>query len=407
MKNKTKKLSVERLGNVEKLLDQYVNDGKIAGYNCLVSQHLEEVAYFQNGMKDEERANPIDRNTLFRIYSMTKPLTSVAMMQLFEQGLFLLDDPVHHYIPEWRNLKVFKSGDADNYEVCDPERPMTIRDLFLHTAGLTYGFQESHAVDEIYRRKGITSQGSNETLGDMAAKLVDVPLLFSPGSQWNYSIATDVLGYLVEIISGQSLDAYLQEHILTPLGMSDTSFSVKPGQEKRFSACYLYLPSKTEGSKQFRLEDDPRYSRYLETPALLSGGGGLVSSIDDYYAFCKMLLNKGELNGVRILGSKTIEFMARNHLPLDKDLAGMGQPRFSETNYAGVGFGLGFSVIMNAAQSGVLCSEGEIAWGGMASTSFWVDPVEEIIVVFMTQLIPSSCYPIRSQLHATVYQALV
>lgn len=407
MKNKTKKLSRERLGKVEKLLDRYLDEGKIPGYSCLVSQGLQEVAYYQNGLKDVERTVPIDRNTVFRIYSMTKPLTSVAMMQLFEEGLFLLDDPVHRYIPDWLNLKVFESGDAENFQVSDPDRPMTIRDLFLHTAGLTYGFQEAHPVDEIYRREGISSQGSADTLESMAAKLVDIPLQFSPGLQWNYSIATDVLGHLVEIISGQSLEDYLQEHILTPLGMRDTGFSVKPGQEKRFAACYLYSPCEVEVGQYYRLEDDPQCSRYLKKPSLLSGGGGLVSTIDDYYCFCKMLLNKGELNGVRILGSKTVEFMARNHLPLDKDLAEMGQSRFSETNYNGVGFGLGFSVIMNAAQLGVLCSEGEIAWGGMASTCFWIDPVEEIIVVFMTQLIPSGCYPIRSQLHATVYQALV
>ena len=406
MENKTKKLSVKRLNNVEKLLDRYVSEGKIPGYNCLISQHNNEVVYFQNGLKNAERSKPIDRSTVFRIYSMTKPLTSVALMQLYEQGLFLLDDPVHRYIPEWKNLKVFKSGDATNFEVCDPDRPMTIKDLLLHTSGLTYGFQRSHAVDEIYRREGISSLIEGATLKTMADQLVDIPLQFSPGSEWNYSIATDVLGYLIEILSGQSLDAYFQEHILTPLGMTDTGFSVKPDQAARFAACYTYLREANERGTYYDLEDDPQTSRYLETPTLLSGGGGLVSSIDDYYIFTKMLLNKGEYKGVRILGSKTVEYMSRNHLPQDKDLSEMGQSRFSETNYGGVGFGLGFSVVMNAAQSGVMSSEGEIAWGGMASTCFWVDPEEDIIVIFMTQLIPSGCYPIRGQLHAAVYQAL-
>jgi len=403
---KPKKLVVDRLNNVEKLLDRYVSEGKIPGYNCLISQHSEEVAYFQNGLKDVERSKPIDRSTLFRIYSMTKPLCNVALMQLYEQGLFLLDDPVHRYIPQWKNLKVFKSGDASDFEVCDPDRPMTIKDLCLHTAGLTYGFQQSHPVDEIYRREGISSQAQGATLKTMADQLADIPLQFSPGTQWNYSVATDALGYLIEIISGQSLDVYFQEHILTPLGMTDTSFSVPPDQVSRFAACYLFSGSVNESGTYYDLEDDPQTSDYLEVPTLFSGGGGLVSSIDDYYVFTKMLLNKGEYNGVRILGSKTVEYMSRNHLPLDKDLAAMGQPRFSETNYNGVGFGLGFSVIMNAAQTGVMCSEGAIAWGGMASTCFWVDPEEDIIVIFMTQLIPSGCYPIRGQLHAAVYQAL-
>ena len=406
MKTERKTLAVDRLNNVEKLLDRYVAEGKIPGYNCLVSQGFEEIAYFQNGLKDVARSKPIDRSTLFRIYSMTKPMTSVALMQLFEQGLFLLDDPVQRFIPEWKKLKVFKSGDADHYEVSDPGRRMTIKDLLTHTSGLTYGFQESHPVDAIYRRDNISSLNEGATLKSMADQLADIPLQFSPGERWNYSVSTDVLGYLIEIISGQALDDYFQEHILTPLGMSDTSFYVKPDQASRFAACYLHSRSVNDAGTYYHLEDDPQNSRYLKKPTLLSGGGGLVSSIDDYYVFTKMLLNKGEYNGVRILGSKTVEFMARNHLPLDKDLAAMGQSRFTETNYSGVGFGLGFSVIMNSAQAGSLCSEGSIAWGGMASTAFWIDPEEEIIVIFMTQVIPSGCYPIRGQLHSAVYQAL-
>jgi CubicO group peptidase (beta-lactamase class C family) len=388
------------------MLDRYVAEGKLPGYNCLISQNFEEVAYFQNGLKDVEQSKPMDRNTVFRIYSMTKPLTSVAIMQLYEQGLFLLDDPVHRYIPEWRNLKVFKSGNAEEYEVSSPERVMTIKDLLLHTSGLTYGFQESHPVDEIYRREGISSLTNGETLKDMAQQLIDIPLQFSPGSEWNYSISTDVLGYLVEIISGQSLDVYFQENILTPSGMSDTGFSVQPNQKQQFAACYDYLRKSDENGIRYKLQDDPKTSCYLEKPSLLSGGGGLVSTIDDYYIFTKMLLGKGEYKGVRILGSKTIEYMSRNHLPKDQDLASLGRSRFTESGFNGVGFGLGFSVVMNAAQSGVLCSDGELAWGGMASTCFWVDPEEEITVIFMTQLIPSGCYPVRNQLRAAVYQAL-
>ena len=406
MKRQIKKLSIDRLSRVEALLDGYLSEQKIAGYNCLISQHAEELAYFQNGLKDVARSKPIDRSTVFRIYSMTKPITSVAMMQLYEQGLFQLDDPVHHYIPEWKDLEVFEAGDATNYTVSSAKQPMTIKDLFRHTAGLTYGFQHAHPVDEMYRNQGISSLVEGETLASMAKKMADIPLQFSPGTQWNYSVATDVLGYLVEIISGQPLDVYFQEHIFTPLGMHDTGFHIKPDQESRFAACYEYKPNSNEVGTHYGLQDDPEGSRYLKRPSLLSGGGGLVSTIDDYYIFCKALLNKGEYRGVRILGSKTVDFMARNHLPLNQDLAQMSQSRFNEAKSHGVGFGLGFSVVMDAAQSSVLCSEGEIAWGGMASTYFWIDFAEEIIVIFMTQLIPSGCYPIRNQLCATVYQAL-
>jgi CubicO group peptidase (beta-lactamase class C family) len=406
LKGNRKKLSIERLNRVETMLDRYVTEGKLPGYNCLISQNFEEVAYFQNGLKDVEQTKPMDRNTVFRIYSMTKPLTSIAIMQLYEQGLCLLDDPVHRYIPEWRNLKVFISGDASDFEVTKPDRAMTIKDLLLHTSGLTYGFQESHPVDQMYRNEDISSLVQGATLAGMAEQLVDIPLQFSPGTQWNYSVSTDVLGYLVEIISGQSLDAYLQDNILTPLAMNDTGFSVRPDQQQQFAACYDYLIKADENGHRYRLSDDPKTSRYLEKPTLLSGGGGLVSTIDDYYIFTKMLLGKGEYNGVRVLGSKTIEYMSRNHLPQNNDLAAIGRSRFTESGFNGVGFGLGFSVVMNAAQSGVLCSDGELAWGGMASTCFWVDPEEAITVIFMTQLIPSGCYPVRNQLRAAVYQAL-
>jgi len=406
MQAEPKKLSIARLSKVEALLDRYVDEGKIPGYNCLISQHCEEVAYFQNGLQEIERPKPIDRNTLFRIYSMSKPITSVALMQLYEQGLFLLDDPVHDYIPEWKDLKVFKSGDATDFETVDTARAMTIKDLFRHTSGLTYGFQNSHPVDEIYRREGISNFTDGATLQGMSEQLIDIPLQFSPGAQWNYSISTDVLGYLIEIISGQRLDTYLETHILKPLGMSDTGFSVPPDQHSRFAACYNYLKHADENGRRYELQDDPKHSRYLKMPSLLSGGGGLVSSIDDYYIFTKMLLGRGEYNGVRILGSKTVEYMSRNHLPDDKDIAAMAPSRFAESGHSGVGFGLGFSVVMNAAQSGVLCSDGELAWGGMASTCFWVDPEEAITVIFMTQLIPSGCYPVRDQLRAAVYQAL-
>ncbi len=377
-------------------LNRYVDDGKLPGYLVMVARRG-KVAYLNHyGLSDVERQKPVGEETIFRIYSMTKPITSVALLQLYEKGLFQLDNPVSRFIPAFKDLMVYVGGDADNFYVTDPRREMTIRDLFTHTAGLTYANRGEHALNELYRRRGV-DKGS---LQDMIDALAGLPLQFQPGTEWNYSVATDVLGYLIEVISGQTLDAYFAEHILGPLGMVDTAFTVPADKVDRFAANYEYA----EGG--FRLLDDPASSAYLQPPLRRSGGGGLVSTCADYLRFAQMLLNKGTLDGVRILGRKTVELMTANHMPNNGDLSSMGMPVFSETPYAGIGFGLGVSVMLNPATAQILGSPGEFAWGGAASTAFWVDPVEEQIVIFLTQLMPSSSYPIRRELRVLTYGAI-
>lgn len=395
--------SEQRLEIIQAFVERYVEDGKLPGYLCMVSRHGAEAYFLAHGSMDVERSKPMARDTIFRLYSMTKPITSVALMMLYEQGRFQLDDPVARYIPAWKDLKVFTSGDESAFEVSDLARAMTIKDLFTHTSGLTYGFMNSHPVDAMYRANKIGGMVVGGTLQDMVAKLADIPLQFTPGSQWNYSVATDVLGYLVQLFSDQDLDAYVAQRIAGPLGMTDTGFMVPADKVDRFSACY----ERVTKNDTFQLQDDPEQSSYLHRPTFFSGGGGMVSTLDDYHRFTKMLLGRGELAGVRLLGRKTVAYMTTNHMPGGRDLAAMGQPVFSETSYEGIGFGLGFSVVVDPAAANVLDSIGEFAWGGAASTYFWVDPVEELIVIFMTQLLPSSSYPIRRQLKTLVYQALV
>jgi len=393
--------SLDRLERLTRFVDQnYIQPGKIPGAVALVARHGQVVWHSVQGLRDVERQLPMERDTVFRIYSMTKPVTSIAMMQLYEQGRFLLNDPVHKYIPSWRNLQVYKSGSYPDFVTEPPATAMTIRDLLAHTSGLTYGFTERTPVDAAYRKLKLDGS-SILTMDKLVDRLAGLPLEFSPGTAWNYSVSTDVLGYLVQLLSGQPLDEYLQKHIFEPLGMTETGFQVRPDQQARFAACYQYQPGNT-----MKLQDDPQRSRYLKPPRFLSGGGGLVSTVDDYFRFAQALCQGGEFNGQRIIGRKTLEFMRLNHLPDGKDLPALSIGGFSETPYAGSGFGLGFSVKTDVARSATIGSEGEFGWGGLASTSFFVDPVEDIVVIFMTQLMPSSSYPLRQELRALVYGAL-
>ena len=395
-------LSINALDRLTRHFDErYIQPGKLPGAVTLVARRGKVVWSQAQGFMDVERSRPMQRDTLFRIYSMTKPVTSIAMMQLYEQGKFLLNDPVHKYIPSWRNLRVYKSGSYPNFETEPVAKAMTIRDLMTHTSGLTYGFTERTEVDAAYRKLKLDGS-SILTLGKLVNRLAELPLEFSPGTAWNYSVSTDVLGYLVEQLSGQSLDDYFDEHIFQPLGMTDTGFHVRADQQHRFSACYLYQPGDT-----MKLQDDPERSKYLKPPRFLSGGGGLVSTVDDYHKFAQALCQGGEFQGQRIIGRKTLEFMRRNHLPGNQDLPALSVGGFSETPYQGSGFGLGFSVKTDVAASHTVGTEGEFGWGGLASTSFFVDPQEELVVIFMTQLMPSSSYPIRQELRALVYGAMV
>ncbi|MFL1482630.1 serine hydrolase domain-containing protein [Marinobacter sp. LN3S78] len=395
-------LSLDRLENISRHLDEnYIRPGKLPGAVTLVARKGEVAWVNAQGMMDVERNKPARRDTLFRIYSMTKPVTSIAMMQLYEQGRFLLDDPVHKYIPSWKHLGVYDSGIYPNFVTRPAITTMTIRDLFTHMSGLTYGFLFRSNVDAAYRALKLDG-GKDLTLDRLVEHLAEMPLEFDPGTAWNYSVATDVLGYLVQKLSGQPLDDYFREHIFGPLGMSDTGFRVRDDQVDRFAACYLYQPGDT-----MKLQDDPETSRYRQPASFLSGGAGLVSTVDDYFRFAQALCQGGALDGQRIIGRKTLEFMRTNHLPDNQDLPDLSIGAFSETPYEGNGFGLGFSVKTDVAKSRTNGSVGEYGWGGLASTNFFVDPAEEMVMVFMTQLIPSSSYPIREELRAMINGALV
>lgn len=393
-------MSENRLKRIADHMDAYVEDGRLPCAVCLVNRRGRETFFHSVGKSDVENDRNVQRDTVFRIYSMSKPVTSVALMMLYERGKFQLDDPVSKFVPSWKNLRVYESGEGDNVKTRPAKTPMTIKHLLTHTAGLTYGFMSNHPIDVLYRQRGVQGGGSH-TLEGMIERLSEVPLLYDPGSLWRYSFATDVCGYLVQLFSDCDLDEFVKEEICSPLGLEDTDFHVRGESADRLAACYQHA------SDGFELQDATEGSRYLQRPTFLSGGGGMVSTIDEYQRFAQMLLNKGEFQGVRLLGRKTVEYMASNHLPGNVDLAGMGQPVFSETSFEGIGFGLGFSVVIDPAAASVLDSVGEFAWGGAASTYFWIDPVEHLTVVFMTQLLPSSTWPIRRELKTLVYQSLV
>lgn len=395
-------MDLSRLDRLSDHLEQhYLASGKLPCAATLVARRGQIVWQQTQGLMDVERARPLTEDTLYRIYSMTKPVTSVALMQLYEQGRFLLDDPVHKYIPSWENLQVYQSGVHPNFVTRVCARPMTIRDLLTHQSGLTYGFSNRTNVDAAYRQLRLDGH-SGLTLEQLVDELSRLPLEFSPGTAWNYSLATDVCGYLVQVLSGLPLDEYFQQHIFQPLGMQDTFFTVPAGKLSRFAACYQY-----QSGDRFRLQDDPQDSHFARPHGYLSGGGGLISTIGDYYRFAQALANGGVLDGARIIGRKTLEFMRLNHLPGNTDLPSLTVGGFSETPYEGSGFGLGFAVKNDIAKSQTIGSLGEYGWGGMAGTAFFIDPVEELVVIFMTQLMPSSSYAIRQELRALVYAALV
>jgi CubicO group peptidase (beta-lactamase class C family) len=377
-----------------------VEPGKIAGALTLVARRGRVAFLSPLGHSDRDRDAPMQTDTIFRIYSMTKPITSVALMMLYERAAFQLTDPVHKWLPEWKNLRVFQYGNHPNFVTEPMKRPMTVRDLLTHQSGLSYGIMERTNVDAAYRKLGVSS--GKGTLAEMTKTLASLPLEFSPGDAWAYSVATDVVGHLVELISGRSFDTYLREEIFEPLGMVDTGFTVPEQKLSRFAACYA-----RNAEKKLVLLDDPRNSPFGRPRTFFGGGSGLVSTAADYLRFAEMLRRGGELDGVRLLGPRTVQFMTSNHLPDGKDLAALAVGSFSETRYDGVGFGLGVSVTLDPVRAQVPSSPGEYGWGGMASTAFWVDPREELTVVFMTQLLPSTIYGFRTQLKQLVYAAIV
>ena len=390
--------SSDRLERIADVTHSYVDEGKLAGTSVLVARRGEVVYRDNYGMADLENDRKISDDTIFRIYSMTKPIASLALMQLVEQGKVLLSNPVSRYIPSFKDARVFVSGTPDDYKTEPPRRPVSVHDILTHMSGLSTGFQGG-VTGEIYRKAGLGFGFRDLTLEDYCDLLGSLPLAYHPGERWLYSSATDVVGRVVEVVSGQTLGEYLQQHIFEPLRMTDTAFWVPEDKIDRLAQCYQRQDRKLAVFK----------TRYDKPPKLESGAGGLASTLDDYNRFASALVQGGELDGNRVIGRKTLEYMTLNHLPGGVDLQAhaFSEGDASETAMPGVGFGLGFGVVIDPPANLSLASKGEYMWGGAASTAFWVDPVEEISVVFMTQLFPSATYPIRPQLRWVVNQALV
>jgi CubicO group peptidase (beta-lactamase class C family) len=392
-----------RLARIDAFLqEQYIATGRLKNAQLLVAREGQPVHFAQFGsLRDDGAA--MREDALFRIASMTKPITSIAFMQLVEQCKVALDDPVARVLPEFAELGAYAGGGgALPFAPMRRGKPMRFVDLMTHMSGLTYGFQNRSSVDAAYRAAELDLARGHLDSDAYIAALARIPLESEPGSQWNYSVSTDVLGVAVERLSGMRLGDYFQQHIFAPLGMTDTGFRVAEGQGDRLADAYGYHPGKGP-----RLVDRAAESKLLAEGGFDSGGGGLIGTIADYHRFCTMLLNKGELDGARIVAPKTLDLMTANHLPGGADLTQMSQSLFSEANNAGSGFGLGFAVVIDPAKTLMPASKGEFYWGGAYSTAFFVDPVERITCVFMTQLYPSSTYPIRRQLRTLIYSALV
>ena len=386
--------SSERLLRINSLMNRYVESGKLAGMVTCVAQHSQVVHNEIFGYQNLETKTPMSKDSIFRIYSMTKPITSVALMMLYEEALFNLTDTVSQYIPAFKDVKVW--GASGSLET--PTRPVTVQDLLRHTAGLSYGgYEESQSpVDKLYDEADLFNPKITNT--ELTERIARLPLLVHPGEKWHYSVATDVVGYLVEVLADKPLADFMQEKIFDPLGIVDTAFHIDPSELSRF--CTLY--GKTADS-DFDILDLPDSSEYLPPVALHSGGSGLVSTTTDYLQFAQCILNRGELNGVRLLGPRTVALMTCNHLP-----AALLPISFEGTEpMLGMGFGLGFGVMLDAAQTGVMGSVGDHGWGGYAETFYWIDPLEDMIAILMCQYQPSQTYPIRKEFRTTVYQALI
>lgn len=399
-------LSQDRLRRIERFLDErYVLPGRLPCALTLVHRRGDTALLSVLGKADLERGTPLKEDLIFRIYSMTKPITSLALMMLVEEGKVQLDDPVHRYIPEWRDLGVYAGGSGESgspFRSVPVKRPMLVVDLLRHTSGLTYGIQQRTNIDAVYRARKIGDLQSM-TLDETIAALGRMPLEFSPGDAWNYSIATDVVGYLVGKISGMPFQDFVTTRIFQPLKMNDTSFWLED-EAKRDRLVSLYTIGRN-ASLTWMGED--RNTELYAPPKLFSGGAGLLSTAGDYLKFCRLMLGRGALGSVRLLSSKTVDLMTSNHLPGGKTISEMSVSMFSEAAYAGIGFGLGFSVMVDPAASLILGSPGEYSWGGLASTTFFIDPKEELIAIFMTQFIPSTFYNLRRELRTLVYSAFI
>ena len=395
-------LDATRLKSIDKHFNRYVDEGRLAGYAVAVARHGKVAHFGMYGNKDSEAGTPITDDTIYRIYSMTKPVTSIALMMLVEQGLLQLTDPVSKFIKSFGETRVWNTGTVLKPLTNALTEPIRVWHLLTHTAGMTYGFLYTDVVDDMYRRAGFDSGvGYKDSLEVVCDKYAALPLLFQPGSSWNYSVATDVVGRVVEVVSKMPLDEFFEKNIFAPLGMTDTAFWAPTEKHDRLATLYRHDEATRRKAKLSNFGDS-----VLEKPAFLSGGGGLVSTAGDYFKFIRMLEGRGKSGNVQIISSRTFEMMVMNHLPNNADISTFGRPLGEEIFYDGLGFGLGFSVVVDQAKTRVACPNGTFSWGGMASTAFWVDPVNEISAMFFTQLIPSSTYPIRQYLRSLVYAAV-
>jgi CubicO group peptidase (beta-lactamase class C family) len=397
-------LDLARLERIDDHLQtRYIEQHKIAGCQVAVMRHG-HLAYFRSlGMRDRERGHVVEDDTIWRLYSMTKPITGTALLTLYERGLFQLSDPIHRYLPEFTHMKVKERLHDGTAHLVDPQRPISIRDAMMHMTGIGYGPAGAHLdLASIGTRQRAAGLGKGATLQTLMEALAPEPLRFHPGTHWLYSWSTDVCARLVEVISGQRFDHYLQSVIFDPLGMVDTGFSVPEAEVGRLAALY-----RRGNDKQLELIDDPETTRLTRQPSFLSGGGGLLGTTADYLRFTQMLANGGELDGTRILSRKTVELMRSNHLPGGADLRAFALPGgYGEVGFDGMGFGLTVAVSNGPVPNAAAGSPGEFMWGGAASTAFWIDPAEELVVVFMTQLIPSGTFNFRGQLKALVYSSI-
>jgi CubicO group peptidase (beta-lactamase class C family) len=392
-----------RLARIDSFLEhRYVAPGLLPHAQLLIAREGVPIHFASLGTARDGSAEPLREDAIFRIASMTKPVTSLAFMMLLEEGKVSLDQPVHEVLPEFADLRVYAGGGAGTpFQTRAPDRPMLMIDLLRHTSGLTYDFQHRTNIDAAYRTSGIITLRGKRPLDDFVAALGEVPLEFSPGTAWNYSVSTDVLGLVVERLSGMKLEALFEQRIFALLGMVDTAFHVPQEKLDRLTDCW-----RLDAERGKVLYDRADESSWRQPPTLISGGGGLVSTSADFHRLCQMLLGGGALDGTRLVGRKTIELMTRNHLPGGADLTELSRSMFSEAIYAGQGFGLGFAVNIDPAKAMAPGSPGEYYWGGIFSTYFFVDPVERLSAVFMTQLMPSSTYPVRRQIKTMIYSAL-
>ncbi|MBJ2136337.1 beta-lactamase family protein [Paraglaciecola chathamensis] len=384
-------MSKARLERIEPAMQAFVDEQKLAGTLTLVARKGKVVHVEGVGYRDREAEAPMSEDTIFRIYSMTKPITAVAALTLWEQGKFQMNDPVSKYLPELANLKVYAGMDGENMVLEDTSKVMTIKQLFTHTAGFSYGFTQS-PVDKLYQQSALFSGQIKRQ--DLLKEVAKLPLNHQPGSKWNYSIGTDIIGILVERLSGQTLGAYFEQHIFEPLEMDDTGFYVPEDKQDRLAQIYVI----NQQGQTVPMENEP-LGDYLSAPEIESGGGGLVSTIEDYYTFTQMLLNGGEYQGKRILGRKTVEYMRTNHLPTSLI-------PFEPTS-TGEGYGLAMSVTVDEQGANTMGSTGDYGWAGAASTYFRIDPKEQMIVISMTQLMPSSYFSYNKDFKNMAYQALI